>query len=220
MYVPRPEPYPNYYTAARVREGYEYAEQRLRTENRRVSPLTESYLRIYQGKCAAYLLADETNMSKKKRYKMRTEIRNCENSLNDRPWLKEAPPEHQTKGQRDLLRVRKLQMFARYGDYLAQLCRQLQVTKPTPTNAQEESRSAQFRWSELAPTITHQYHTREEHRADLIKYPQAYTESYPELEAFEKAVGTASLSFDECLRAINAYSTRNQTVHNDLEDLI
>ena len=109
------------YTDERVGKCIEYVNQRLGSKMRKPSPSQEKALLVYKGACQDYLEATKELLPEGRKKEMLSEIRQYEMEISDRGWVNAIGSEDHHKLQSQLLYLRRLQYYDRYGDYAGRL---------------------------------------------------------------------------------------------------
>ena len=127
--VPAPEPSPAHYTRARIQRGIDYAKARLSLNP---TPTIEKLLIIYRAACAAalhdILLADpQSDTSPTKNL---DEIREYEIAMTSKAWFFDIHTPAQVQLEKQLLQLRRLTIWSRWGEYAMALTRSLSTRSP------------------------------------------------------------------------------------------
>lgn len=151
---PRPELHPKDYSDARVRAGIDFADRRLRSVKRKPSPILQKLLLIYKGACSEFLYQKERKFENVRQNKLLSEIRNYEEEMARRPWVNAVGDEFTGSLQRELIKLRRLQFFARYGDYTQRVAHQLRNSSRRAQTENWREISGAFQWSDISQRIT------------------------------------------------------------------
>ncbi|KAI4141133.1 MAG: hypothetical protein LQ340_007717 [Diploschistes diacapsis] len=215
--IPIPEVVHEAYNLERVCHARAYAEERLRSTTRKVTPITETFLTVYRSACDAWLSASENGFKGTNRLALVREIRDYEAALNDRLWLKALPTDDKYEQTQDLATARKEHMYARYGDYLARICHDLRITSEANQNPGHERIGARNRWTDIGEKVQAQAQKRKQNR---WMPTGMLTAQFPELYAVERAAKDAGLDVEQCVWAVINYGKRNQMMHRDLDNML
>lgn len=211
---PRPEPHPKDYSDARVQAGINYAERRLNSTKRKPSPILEKLLLIYKGACSEFLHQKQKKFENVRQNKLLSEIRGYEEEMARRPWVRAVGDEYTESLQRELVKLRRLQFFARYGDYTQRVAHQLRdLTRREQTENWREI-SGTFQWSDISQRIT-----AEANHWKLYGSSKGIDEVKTTYAVYQGCQQTG-LDFKQALAAIRTYGARNQACHNPINDLV
>ena len=210
---PTPESSPDKYTKSRVRAGIEFAECRLRSTTRKASPILEKMLIVYNAACKAYL-THEDNLDPDEQNKLLLEIRGYETDLSNKNWMQVAGSDAAQKLQDELITLRHMQYYARYGDYAKRLVHQVRVETAKRQTARWQDISGLYQWSEISQKIK-----------DESTWWQAHgsTKGVNNIEttyAIFTGCCTIGIDFDQTIRAIHTYGARNSMVHNLIDTMV
>lgn len=209
---PRPEPHPKDYSDARVQAGINYAEHRLNSTKRKPSPILEKLLLIYKGACSEFL--HQKKFENVRQSKLLSEIRGYEEEMARRPWVSAVGDEYTESLQRELVKLRRLQFFARYGDYTHRVAHQLRDSTGREQTENWKEISGTFQWSNISQRIT----TEADHwklygsSKDINEVKTTY--------AVYQGCQKTGLNFKQALTAIDTYGARNEAFHNPINNLV
>lgn len=211
---PRPELHPKDYTDARVQVGIDYADRRLRSVKRKPSPILQKLLLIYKGACSDFLHQKEKKFENVRQNKLLSEIRNHEEEMTRRPWVNAVGDEFTESLQRELIKLRRLQFFARYGDYTQRVAHQLRDSSRRAQTENWSEISWAFQWSDISQRITveadHWKLYGSSKGIDDVKTTYAVYQSCQQ----------TGLDLKQALAAIRTYGARNQACHSPINDLV
>ena len=217
LQMPDPPHSPAAYTFEKVSQTKAFAEYCL-TTRRNISPISQQYFTILRHACDTFLDASTRNFKGVNTLKLTTQVREIELEIRDRDWLRHAATEDQEKATAELLLARKLQMYARYGDYLAHFCHKLRVTADLKHTKDRELLSSQNRWTSIADTIKLQLQERERRQRRPLTFGFPDDQPCKELRALEAAAEAAGIDCEQALFAVTGYGERNVLFYNNLED--
>ena len=218
--LPRPEQHAKNYGIGRVFKARAYAETRLTLTMRKPTPITEEFLSIYRAACDQYLIASETNFVGYDKAALIQQIHEMEVSLNERAWLKGAPDDWRHEMMEGVVGLRRLQFFARYGDYLSIVCHKLRLSAAALQTSGSSLIASSTRWHELAPIMLKQQKERDDRHNNPTAYKKPYDYDFPELRELENAAKACGLDVNQCLFAVQAYAQRNKALHRGIDDMI
>ncbi len=211
---PRPEPLPKDYSDARVQAGIDYAERRLNSTKRKPSPILEKLLLIYKGACSEFLRQKHKKFENVRQNKLLSEIRGYEEEMARRPWVCAVGDEYTESLQREVVKLRRLQFFARYGDYTQRVAHLLRdSTRRKQTESWREV-SGTFKWSDISERIT------SESRYWKLYGSSKGLDDVETTYAVYQGCETTGIGFKQALAAIHTYGARNEARQNSINDLV
>ncbi|MCJ1364964.1 hypothetical protein MMC16_004082 [Acarospora aff. strigata] len=211
---PRSEPRPENYTEGRVQAGIDYADRCINSKRRKPSPILEKLLLVYKGACSEYMRQKQKNFEEICRTKLLSEIRGYEEEMVRRPWVRAVGDDDSQKLQNELLKLRRLQFFARYGDYAQRVAHKLRdLTRRKETEKWSEI-SGLFQWSEISQRIK-----------DEAEHWEAYgpskdVERVKTTYAIYKGCQQIGMDSKQALLAIRTYGVRNEACHSPINKLV
>ena len=211
---PRPENLTQDYTVERVREGLNYAERRLHSTNRKPSPNLSKLLAIYKSACEHYLLESENGVEAKFKHPLLTEIRTYEEEMATDSWFKNTDSQEMQRYKESLLKLRRYQYYARYGDYARRLAHKLRITACQEKIEDWDLISREWQWKAISDKI------REE--KSRWEGPGSY-EGIGDVRTTRTVYQTCmalGANFDQMLVAIHTYGDRNEALHTSIENLM
>ena len=218
--MPQPEPTIEAYGIGRVLRAKADAEQRLSSITRKPSPLTKTSLKIYQAACNTYLLAAESNFANVDRKAICKEIQEYEDAFNKRYHMEIEKDQQIEEMKKELVGLRKIQLLARYGDYLAMICNELQ-TASEANKLVDAALMGTGKWAAIAKRAESELAQMKD-RNDLELGPWISKNGQPlrTLSAIEEASRKAGIAFLPALYAVTQYGERNLLVHRDFKSMI
>lgn len=128
--LPSPESSLAAYTLDRVLRAKAYAELRLTSQAYKPSPTFADFLKLYSGACDQYLRVSSspTGFTKGQFNALVSEIRKYEVDMDQSAWLERAYNQRNQHEIEELINLRRLKMWAFYGDYVGQACQELGLT--------------------------------------------------------------------------------------------
>ena len=154
FHLPQPELLRESYTVERVQEGIAYADQRMRSPNP-PSPNVTKLLATYKSACQDFLIrsGSETGFEEWSRTALLKEIRTYEERMAELFWFTKIDDEETQSFQANLLKLRRYQYYARYGDYARKLASELGIT-PCEAKAEDwELLSREYPWRILSDKL-------------------------------------------------------------------
>src|SRR5579862_6624790 len=140
--APVPESSPQSYTVEKVEERLKYARERVKERN--ITPRSEIFLQLYQE--AAESALEVTNEAS--RNSCCTRLYRYDRFIQENSFLCEERTLAQQELEEKLLRLKLLEYYVRYGDYLA---RELSTLKDTATTLQTDNhQELQQYWAAIA----------------------------------------------------------------------
>lgn len=212
--VPRPEQSLERYTESRIQAGMEYATRRLESTTRKPSPNQEKLLVIYRLACEGFLNQSKAGFQHESKVQLLSEIRAYEEDISNHSWMKVTADEKKQEMRDEILKLRRFQYYARYGDYAQGIARELGDKTRVQDSEKREKLSGQFRWAEISEQIR-----KEEDHWETYGSGNGLEEietSY----AVWKGCHAAGVDFDQTVSAIHTYGARNTAVPSDLHDLV
>ncbi|MCJ1430743.1 hypothetical protein MMC27_000093 [Xylographa pallens] len=214
---PKPENHPSKYMGGRVRGGKEYAIRRLNSETQMPSPTLKKLLCIYLLACEAVL--DHVKEGElEPSTEVISEIRQYEVEMSEKNWYSAAgrgAASH--KLEEDVIELRRLQYFARYGDYVKIMAHRVRKEVMSQQTEGEEKVSGQRSYAELAE-LAEMLHKEAEY------YDKNASKSAPGQASTSQAVCAACMAvgidFHQTRLAIYAYGERCDALHNNIFTLV
>ena len=208
--LPIPGKVPSDYTRDKVLQGLVYASERLRNSKRKLSPLGELAIKKYEAACHDALNAE----TPEERMPFIADLRVYETAISAERMLQGADKPTAQIYQDELLRWRRLEFYARYGDYFKYACDELrQQNKPSLVIIKSSEK-----WSDIVLRLQAEkdkwQFMRENPRADV---PVSEVQTHM---AISTACNSLGWDFNETLETIKLYADRNSLFHSDLLDLI
>ena len=208
------------YGVARVIKTKAYADQRLRSTTRKPSPITQLALKLYEAACNTYLLAAENEFAHVNKMALCREIQAYEEAFNIRHHMEVERDQSLEDMKSELLSLRKSQLLARYGDYLAIVCNELKATSDAGQIINTAMTST-GRWASTAKLVEADI-TQLANPGDLEVGPWISKTGKPiqALPAIATAAKKAGLAFMPALYAVSNYGERNLLVHKDFKGMM
>ena len=214
LQVPQPESHPSMYTDERVGKSIEYVNQRLGSKMRKPSPIQEKALLVYKGACQDYLDARKELLPESRKKEMLSEIRQYEMEISDRGWIKAIGSEDHHKLQSQLLYLRRIHYYARYGDYAGRLSHRVRQGAADHKVEGWEMLSGAQQWTMISERINQE--------SDAWKNCAVTKDRkfHPTTSAVMETCMAIGTDFPKMIRAIHTYAARNDNLHNPINNLI
>lgn len=214
LQMPQPESYPSNYSVERVGQSIEYVNQRLGSKMRKPSPIQEKALLVYKGACQDYLDARKELLPEGQKKEMLSEIRQYEMEISERSWVKAIGSEDHHKLQSQLLYLRRLHYYARYGDCAGRLSHQVRQAAADHKVEGWEMLSGAQQWTVISEWINQESAAWK--NCGITKDRKFHPTTSAVMETC-MAIGT---DFPKMIRAIHTYAARNDNLHNPINNLI
>ena len=120
--------------------------------------------------------------------------------------------------EEELVYLRKLQIYARYGVYMDQLCDRLQITIQAEKEERCGTPARSTRWTRSAGNIVR--HHMESWRPLPSEFVSQGPENNRELRVLEEAAGSIGLETAQILHALDRHTAITKVAHFDLEKAI
>ena len=161
---------------------------------------------LYRGTCEEYLGHEATDFKGVKKTDLLSEIRSMESDMCTRLWLQAADSHATQILQEDLIKLRRMEYYARYGDYSQRLAHHLRDETNLRKSEGWELLSGANRWSEISNAIHGEAEWWQEWGSSRG------TENV-------KTIYAVYLGCKD-IQAIHMYGTRNETFHSSIPDLV
>lgn len=211
LQAPVPGDSPTVYTADRIQAGLNFAQSRLKSTTRKVSPVTEGLLTIYTGACTDYL--SQWHQTKTTDVTLINEIRNYEKDMQESRWIKSTPDLQTQELHDNLLELRRVQYYARYGDYAQRVAHLVRSKAQTLAIEGWERLSGTFQWSEIAKAL-------KQESAVWKEFGSMYPSQTPTTIALYNACLALAITPDSAISAIRTYGERCNVVHSSFDQLL
>jgi len=205
---PRSEKSYTDYDVNKLMTRVDYAKE---LKRRNISPRTASFATEYLEVCELALAAEENRNTSIHEYgeqDLRERVHQLDRHMEHNQSLWYIPNKAMQTLCDNTCRLRKIEFYMRYGDYLSKTLKELKSAAKGP-----EHQSA-FRkyWSTIASNI------RKERESKLQEDNKP--KDTPTIEAVESCASVINIPPERIFWAIEAYSTRNCLAHSDLDPLI
>lgn len=206
LQVPQPETHPSTYIDERVGKCIEYVNHWLGSKMRQPSPIQGKALLVYKGACQEYLDARKEILPEGRREEMLSEIRQYEIDISDSGWVKAVGSEDRHIFQGQLLYLRRLCYYARYGDYAGRLSRRVRQGAIDHKVKGWELLSGAQQWTKISERIQNEV----DEWAKRAKTKNR--EAHPTTSAVMKACMVIGTDFSRMIQAIHTYAARNDNL--------
>lgn len=208
--VPIPEANPSLYTRERLQQSLVYAESWLK--RRDISPRSELFMQLYKEELKDALKAESTKQRENHVIMIMAE----ETLIHDNGFLQPLKSVRNAELEDQLLQLRELQYFTRYGDYLKIVPTRLRLNASKNKSENWQLISGNNYWSTIAGKIK----AEEGARKEALRGGAALdTITLPTTAAVSRACSDLGISDELALWSIKEYGMRNLQVHRDLNDL-
>lgn len=202
------------YTDERVGKCIEYVNHRLGSKMRKPSPIQEKALQVYKGACQDYLDGRKEILPEGRKKEILSEIRQHEIDISNSGWVKAVGSEDRHIFQGQLLYLRRLHYYARYGDYAGRLSYRVRQRAIDHKVKGWEMLSGAQQWTKISERI--QIEGDKWTKCAKTKDREAHPITSAVMEAC-MAIGT---DFPRMIQAIHTYAARNDNLHNAINNLI
>lgn len=218
--APHPGRVSSEYNDDRVRESLRFADATIRNPIRNLSPIGIQAVRLYKETCAKNLSLqatpdiNEEEVGKAKREYV-TAMRIMEKSFHYNLCFETTNTTTAQAFQDELVRLMRTQFYARYGEYFAELCKELKREAEKKKVEGWERLHKSF-WTEIWKMI-------ESEKGSWAAYMGGDMNAFKECEthnAIRRTCLKIGLDMPDALSAIKHYATRNELVHANLLQLI
>jgi hypothetical protein len=203
------------YTAPRIKSALNWVDQRLRSTTRKPSPLSHKALIVFKDTCCEIL---ETT-DKEYRERLIATIRTFEKGFTtDELMFRGARTPDSQSLQNQILSFKKTEFNARYGDYVASLCRELRIhTTKLRLDDFHLLAGPNRNWTTVQKEIKVETANLEDYERNPTGKVKPLT---PTSNAVYSVCREAGLNPELTMYAIRQYAERNTTMHISFEDLI
>ena len=213
---PLPQPLQNVteYDDNHVRTTLGYVDERIRS-GRKITPPNEPYIILARDHAVKFLTTTDAKAKKD----AAGIIQLFETFLHQYITLQGVRTINEANWQQTILGIRRLQLYTRYGDYMAHYLKDFKAgAKEDKSEGWETFQKDRYVWTTMAKELQ-----REEQ--DWIQYgatpkPTIPTKLVENHFAVSDACKVLALDFDEVCAIIKGYAERNELAHSPLETLI
>ena len=199
LQLPLPESHSKFYSQPRLNRAISYAKERM---SRNTTPRTQKILELYLAACRAAL--DElTSNDQGTFHQLFEEIREYETQISQRLWLSAIPNSQQSKLESDLLELRRLTLYRRYGDYTAQIAKNLRFAT---VDRDHEILSGSQLWTQISRRLRD-----EESYWNL--YGSRQPDTTPTTFAIYDTCVHVGMDYTNMIHIVHLYAERNDAFH-------
>lgn len=198
------------YNDKAVKQRLKYAHHTLNNSERKLSPLGMHALRLYKEACANFLSLQESEIFnsaeefEEAKNKWISTLRTYEQALQYQTFLKTTNSEDAQNMQERLLSLQRAAFYARYGDYLVEVCTKLK--REAEVHKVKEWRALQgLCWTQIYKNIEAEKMDYKLAKKDPTKIPVCPTHL-----AISEACCRVGFSMHDILSAIQHYALRNE----------
>ena len=207
---PAPEVNPCLYTVERLQQSLVYAHKFLARRN--ISPRSELFMHLYKEELKDALNAE----THEERERCVTMVMAEERLIQDKRFLRPLKSEQSAELEDQLLRLRELQYYVRYGDYLKIIPTRLKLHASKDKLENWQLLSGNNYWSDIAQNLKIEEETQQEIiRKGSVLDPVRLDTTI----AISTACSDLGISKELAVWSIMEYGARNLQVHRDLVDL-
>lgn len=141
------------YTEMRVKGGLEYAYQWLKSTTRKPSPYQQRLLTMYQTPCQDYLFHFINNFINASQKDLFFDIHRYEEDLARHCWAKAARDPRAQQLQQEMVKLRKVHYYAKYGDYARRVAHALRDATWGQQIENWNKISGQYKWSDISTQL-------------------------------------------------------------------
>lgn len=201
--APSPEKSPQSYTSEKIRERLNFIK---RVKNcRDINPRSEIFLQLYTDAAENALVTEDMDH----RLSYCQQLHRYDKFIQENTFLSMQRSQEQEELERKLLRLKKLEYYLRYGDYLAQGCKTLR-----DASKELESNELQHFWTEVS--------RRMKDERLMIEKSGGKTKSVaiPTLMAIWHAANAIGTDKERSEWVIERYAERNELAHSSVTELL
>ena len=205
---PSPEQSPSDYTPAKVQKRLEYARH---VGRRNISPRSEIFLQLYRDAAINALAVTEN----KDRLDYCTQLYRYDKFLEANSFMGEEPTKEQKELEEKLLKLKRLEYYARYSDYWA---RELSLLKETALMVKTENyEELQQYWTTINEKLQADKNDKDWFEKELGKLDRG---KMPTIIAVRSVAKELKLPTERVVWVIERYAERNLLVHFSVTELI
>jgi hypothetical protein len=213
------------YTPERIKEALKYADVTLRNPQRKLSPAGALAIQMYKDSCMDLLkILDveegevfETSIEERKEVEQRHRvfIREAEKSMQINACLRATRTTTAQELQDEILQLQRTAFYGRYGDYFAEVCKDLKNEAQKGNLAGWQTLSGKY-WSEIAERVEDEQPIY----GRFLKGESGLQSEMPTIHAIQSACYRLGLYPKDTLEIVKQYGTRNNLLHANLLPLI
>ena len=207
---PQPEADLSAYTPARLQQSLMYAKSFLGQRN--ISPRSETFMVVYKEEVEATLQAQSTD----EKILGASAVRLCEKLVEKNSFLRLQRPAEESNMEHNLLQLRELQYYARYGDYVKIIPLQLRRIASESKMGRWELLSGRHYWTTIAKRLVEEQKILEERRSP---WNDPSSLKIGTIIAIKMACEELGISEELARWSIEEYGIRNSLFHQEAERL-
>lgn len=221
-------PTPSTYDLDQLKRGHKYADDALRNQERKLSPIRAQALLVYRGACARLLdieieiedledgegLGDAREALNKLKVELASMIPTYEQAIQYHACLRIIASANEQELQDKSLELLRTIFFARYGDLFSEACRVVETTAKAKHVQGWQALSKQY-WGEIQTRLAGERNSYME----LLRTGRNFTKC-PLHITLSDTCRVIGFNFKDMLAIIKSYATRNELRHSDLSFLI
>ena len=209
------------YKEKNLKERLIYADRAIRNPNRKLSPIGTRALKLYKDACARLLDLEEGEVYEggeeeleEAKHEWRATIRMYEGSIRYTACLLVTRTSDAQTLQDQLLNLQRTAFYARYGDMLAEACRQLKKEAEIKKVDGWQALQKEY-WTEIDKKLQ-----REEHAYAQVLKGENVHDRCPTHLAISETCNRVGFNMDDMLEVVHLYAVRNELMHANFIPLI
>ncbi|KAL8955651.1 MAG: hypothetical protein Q9193_006573 [Seirophora villosa] len=206
---PQPLVLDSAYTSEALYQRMDYADQRLGSTTRYLTPNSQKLLTIYRNTCAdLHLEYDDTPEDKK--VQAIGALRHFEIQMSSVHFLNDVSSDELLQ---ELISLRRRTFWARYGDYAAHITSKLRnaAAAAQPPTPHADTISGNFKWIQISEAIKDE---EENWKRDGSRYPELVPTTYAVYSNCKKA---GIHEYQTMIGIIHFYADRNEAFHRGIQ---
>ena len=212
--LPQPENHPDKYNEDRVQAGVNYVNRRLTSASRKPSPIQSKLLCLYKLVCVKYLEQSSKGFEGNTRSSILSEIRRYEEELSRYWWIRANSDDQSQTLEEELLKIRRIQYYARYGDYAARVAHEVRRAALEHQVRDWALLSGTYQWTTISERLQQEAEYWIKHGS--TKGTSKIATTYAVYQACLKI----NMNMKQTVAAIHTYGARNQSVHSPINALV
>jgi hypothetical protein len=210
------------YDENRIKKGLIYAESVLRNPIRRLSPIGEQALKLYKEACAKLLDMEEDGLIYEEPADIVQDIKNewlgtvrtFEQSAQYTKYLRLTDSNSAQELQDELVKLQKYGFYSRYGDILAEVCKELRHQAETRKVEGWQTLVMKY-WTDIDQNLQ----TEKSAYQKMLKGANCHEDCPTHMAIFNACKGIG-FEMNETLAVIHEYAERNTMFHSPIEPMI
>lgn len=169
---------------------------------------------IYLAACRQYLDEEVINFPDTPKHALLSEIRDYEKKMSEDSWSDAMTDEETRRFHSSLIKLRRYEYYARYGDFTQRLAHELRVAAAAAGTDLWENLSRSQPWSVISQKLM-------EEESQWKRWGTHHgTDKVSTSYAVYMACLTIGMDFDTMTSVIRVYGARNQALHNHLGTML